>query len=307
MRDAPPLIMVAFLLSSLSIIDVDTVGSSAVSSPATASGAGGRVKQQLFLFVTAAGQQVAHQQVTPPLSVKTDDADGGDADDDDDGPSVAAMDPPAPSLLWGPKGFELELDSRTFELRNLSVSSSDGAYTQAFVMNTATPPKRTQNALWALNVSDCTVAIPHGLRVNPCVGAYCANTSYELSADNNTLTLRWRGVKLPPAMQEVSAQQLDITVTIAKRPGERSGVSLRGSVALSATMNQPSSALSSQLCLQSFALPTLGSIPLKASDTEAMFIPYYFGREWHQHVAFPKGAFIHLHFLPLTRSFTVLL
>jgi hypothetical protein len=307
MRDAPPLIMVAFLLSSLSIIDVDTVGSSAVSSPATASGGGGRVKQQLFLFVTAAGQQVAHQQVTPPLSVKTDDADGGDADDDDDGPSVAAMDPPAPSLLWGPKGFELELDSRTFELRNLSVSSSDGAYTQAFVMNTATPPKRTQNALWALNVSDCTVAIPHGLRVNPCVGAYCANTSYELSADNNTLTLRWRGVKLPPAMQEVSAQQLDITVTIAKRPGERSGVSLRGSVALSATMNQPSSALSSQLCLQSFALPTLGSIPLKASDTEAMFIPYYFGREWHQHVAFPKGAFIHLHFLPLTRSFTVLL
>ena len=87
----------------------------------------------------------------------------------------------------------------------------------------------------------------------------------------------------------MAAQQLDITVTIAKRPGERSGVSLRGSVALSATMNQPSPALSSQLCLQSFALPTLGSIPLQTPKTEAMFIPYFFGREWLQHAAFPAA------------------
>jgi hypothetical protein len=185
------------------------------------------------------------------------------------GSAAAAVDPPAPSMLWGPTGFELELDRRTLELRNLSVSSSDGARTQAFVMNTATPPKRTQNALWALNVSDCTVAIPHGLRVNPCIGAYCANTSYELSTDNSTLTLRWRGIKLPPPMQEVA--QLDVTVAITKRPRGRSGVSLRGYVAL-----HPGSA-SSRLCLQSFALPTLGSIPLQTPETEAMFVPYYFG------------------------------
>ena len=166
-------------------------------------------------------------------------------------------------------------------------------------MNTATPPKRTQNALWALNVSDCTVAIPHGLRVNPCIGAYCANTSYALSPDNSTLTLRWRGVQLPPPMQEVA--QLDVTVTITKRPAERSGVSLRGSVALSTT-DQPSSA-SSRLCLQSFALPTLGSIPLQTPETEAMFIPYFFGREWLQPCSIYGSACTHRHFfLPLTWS-----
>ena len=122
--------------------------------------------------------------------------------------------------------------------------------------------------------------------MNPCIGAYCANTSYALSPDNSTLTLRWRGVKLPPPIQEVA--QLDVTVTITKRPAERSGVSLRGSVALSTT-DQPSSASSRRLCLQSFALPTLGSIPLQTPKTEAMFIPYFFGREWLQHAAFPAA------------------
>ena len=191
----------------------------------------------------------------------------------DDEHEVEATDPPAPSLLWGPAGFELDLDSHTFELRNLSVSSVDRAYAQAFVLNTATPPKRTQNALWALNVSDCTVAIPHGLRVTECSAAYCANTSYELSVDNSTLTLRWRGVRLPAPMQ--AAASLDVTVTVAKLPGRRPGVSLRGAVALSATTD--SGLAPPRVCLQSFALPTLGSIPLQTAETEAMFVPYYFG------------------------------
>ena len=185
-----------------------------------------------------------------------------------------AADPPAASILWGPERFRLELDSRTLELRNISVvSSADSTVTQAFVVNTATPPRRTQNALWTLNVSDCRTAIPYGSIVNPCIGAVCANTSHEVSDDGATLTLRWQNVPLPPAMQSEHAA-LDVTVTITKRP-QRSGVSLRGVVAMAAGTG----AATPQVCLQSFALPTLGSIPLHTNATDAMFVPYNFGHQ----------------------------
>eukprot|EP01052_Picozoa_sp_SAG31_P029775 SAG31_NODE_2990_length_4812_cov_6.899215_2_plen_779_part_00 len=183
--------------------------------------------------------------------------------------AAATADPPAPSLLWGPKGFQLELDSHTLELRNISVSSADGRLSQAFVQNTEPAPKRTQNALWTLNISDCTTAIPFGVKVNPCQGSDCAATSHKVSADGRTLMLRWHGVPLPTSMQR--EPRLEVIVNITQRTGDRPGVTLRGSVRLAASVT------ASRICLQSFALPTLGSIPLQSNETDAMFVPYFFG------------------------------
>ena len=54
-------------------------------------------------------------------------------------------------------------------------------------MNTMPPPKRTEYALWHMNVTDCGSALPQGTRVTPCLGADCGNVSHAVSADGTHL------------------------------------------------------------------------------------------------------------------------
>jgi hypothetical protein len=71
-----------------------------------------------------------------------------------------------------PPGLRLELNPTTLELRNVSVTSADGAFTQGFVMNSAPAPRPVSEwPLWRLNVSDCTVTLPQGTAVSACLGA----------------------------------------------------------------------------------------------------------------------------------------
>ena len=173
----------------------------------------------------------------------------------------------ARSFEFGPPRFRLRLSASTLGLQNISVGSADGAFTQGFVMNTMPPPKRTEYALWHMNVTDCGSALPQGTRVTPCLGADCGNVSHAVSADGTMLTLRWAGVPLPPPF----TARLDVTATVTQLPDTKPGVSLRGAVALS-----PGS--SGRVCLQNLALPTLEGIPMRSEQTESMFSPDYFVR-----------------------------
>ena len=172
----------------------------------------------------------------------------------------------ARSFEFGPPRFRLRLSAETLGLQNISVGSADGAFTQGFVMNTMPPPKRTEYALWHMNVTDCGSALPQGTRVTPCLGADCGNVSHAVSADGTRLTLRWAGVPLPPPF----TARLDVTATVTQLPSNKPGVSLRGAVALA-----PGS--SGKVCLQNLALPTLEGIPMRSEQTESMFSPDFFG------------------------------
>jgi hypothetical protein len=173
----------------------------------------------------------------------------------------------AASLLFGPPGFRLELNPATLGLQNISVSSIDGAFTQGFVMNDMVPPRRTEFSLWRLNITDCKSTLPEGTRITPCIGGACANTSHTLSADGQALTLLWEGVPLPASF---GSTRLNVGVTITQLPHDRRGVSLSGTVGLSPGSTE-------KVCLQSMVLPTLDGIPMRSNETDAMFVPDFFG------------------------------
>jgi hypothetical protein len=179
--------------------------------------------------------------------------------------------PTAQALEFGPKAFRLRLNPATLGLQNISVSSADGAFTQGFIMDTFPPPKQTEYDLWHLNITDCTATLPEGTRVTPCIESDCANTSHSLSSDGSALTLRWDGVPLPKPF----TARLDVAVTITQLPDAKPGVALRGTVGLSPGSSGSDSA--GQVCLQNLALPTLEGIPMRSEETDAMFVPDFFG------------------------------
>ena len=186
----------------------------------------------------------------------------------------------ATSFEFGAKNFRLKLNAGTLDLQNITVSSADGAFTQGFIMDTV-PSGRAAHTLWQLNVTDCKSALPEGTRVAACIASDCANVSHTISADGSTLSLRWDGVPLPPPF----TARLDVVVTVAQLPGGRSGVSLRGAVGLSAKnaggfprSREPAEQVDDvDVCLQTFALPTLERILLRSEATDAMFMPDFFG------------------------------
>ena len=175
------------------------------------------------------------------------------------------------SILFGPSSrFTMRLNPATLGLQNISVSSHDGAFTQGFLANEMALPRRTEYALWRLNITDCKTTLPEGTMVTPCIGNDCGNTSHTVSPNGSTLTLRWAGVPLSAKFKGV---RLDVTVTVAQLPGSKPGVSLRGAVSLSAS----SASSDGQVCLQNMALPTLDGIQMRSETTDTMFIPDFFG------------------------------
>ena len=181
--------------------------------------------------------------------------------------------PPIASVHFGPPDFQMELNPETLGLRNITVQSSDGLHTQAFMLGGDSMPwVAVERPLWQLNVSDCSTAnaLPNGITVNP---SAATNISHDLSPDGKTMYLRFGGVMLPASLLGLT---LRVTVSVSHLPDGQAGMALHGTVGLDTSLDGRD-ADEAQVCVQSLSLPTLNEIPMRSKELDTMFVPNFFG------------------------------
>ena len=161
---------------------------------------------------------------------------------------------------FGTAHFSLEFDTATLALRNLT--ACDGGRSQGFMWPAGAGDIANGFSVWQLNYTDCTAAIPNGVRLDA-LGTPSSNRSYsvaELPTGGHRLSLRWGGVAVGPG-----APAADVTVTVTMQPG-----SAEAALGASVVRHQPG------MCIQALTLPNLRLILRDPADT--LFVPWFFGQ-----------------------------
>ena len=170
----------------------------------------------------------------------------------------------ADTLQFGDSKIGFHFSKTHLALKKLIVC--DGARSQNLVVPAGA--EFEGYSLWLLNITNCTKVFDSpstALQLDCFSARSTVTTAIHQSSELTTLTLRWANLTVSTLPGVIMAVNLNITVSTLRR----GRATLRSAATLSSR--------TPHACFESVALPNLPSLILRSSDTEQMFLPYFFG------------------------------
>ena len=173
------------------------------------------------------------------------------------------------SFTFGTARFALTFDRLTLALRNLTTCAADSR-AQGLLWPAGAADIRDGFSLWQLNVSDCSVAIPEGVRLDA-LSSHSASRSYAvaplLPTAKRQLSLHWLGID--GGSGAIETELVDITVPVTMQPD-----SAQAALGATVTRRRPGT------CLQALTLPNLRLATRRSSSgvDDTLFVPWMFGQ-----------------------------